>query len=164
MTALHTAAQDGRFECVKYLVEHGAKVETRSKIGWSALTSAANFGHLEVVKYLWFRGADVNSKDSDGLSAVYFAGRNGHMNVVRFLATAGADMLTQDKAGRSVADVGRTKLIRAFSQKFTMRKDLDLLMDARSGAIESVREKIEEGANIEVRILRTAHWALGAGQ
>jgi len=150
LTALHLAAQDGRFECVKYLVEHGAKVETCSNLGWTALTSAASFGHLDVVKYLWFRGADVNFKDGDGLSPAYFAARNGHMNVVRFLATAGADMMSTDKDGKGIADVGKTQLIRAFSKKISMRKDLDLLMDARSGALDAVREKIEDGANVEV--------------
>ena len=123
--------QDGRYEVVKYLLEQGARVDARNPHGWTPLTFASNFGHLEVVKYLWFRGADVNIKDTDGMTPVYFAGRNGHIKVVRFLATAGADIESEDSEGKNLSTVGKTPILRAMTQRFSFRKDLDLLMDAR---------------------------------
>ena len=116
---------------VKYLLEQGARVDARNPHGWTPLTFASNFGHLEVVKYLWFRGADVNIKDTDGMTPVYFAGRNGHIKVVRFLATAGADIESEDSEGKNLSTVGKTPILRAMTQRFSFRKDLDLLMDAR---------------------------------
>jgi len=67
--SLHSAAENGDIEAVKFLVgegEPGADVESKDKWGKTALSHAAHNGHLEVVEFLVREAkpkADVESKD-----------------------------------------------------------------------------------------------------
>src|SRR5690348_4251365 len=64
--ALHQAAESGQEESVITLLEHGAKVDARSKNGWTPLMGAVALRHLEVVKLLVARGAKINARDRRG--------------------------------------------------------------------------------------------------
>ncbi|HVS20342.1 MAG TPA: ankyrin repeat domain-containing protein [Pyrinomonadaceae bacterium] len=63
---LYLAAGEGRLDVVRYLLDNGANVSAREKLGGTALNEAAYYGHLEVVKELLFRGAEVNAIGDDG--------------------------------------------------------------------------------------------------
>ena len=66
--ALIQASSEGHLEFVKYLVSHGADVNTAVDDGLTALMIASTEGHLEVVKYLVNQGADVNAVDDEGVN------------------------------------------------------------------------------------------------
>ena len=56
------AAEDGRMELVKMLVNRGAKINPKDNFhGCTPLTQAALMGRLDVVKFLIERGANVNA-------------------------------------------------------------------------------------------------------
>jgi hypothetical protein len=73
------ASENGQYEIVKYLVEHGAKIHTQ---GDYALRLAARYGHLKTVKYLLENGADIHAKDD---LAFRWALENKHLEVAKYL-------------------------------------------------------------------------------
>lgn len=52
MTALHLAAAYGHYDCVKLLLENGAKVLAKDKFKRSALILAVRNGNLKIVSLL----------------------------------------------------------------------------------------------------------------
>ena len=77
---LYLAAGEGRLESVRYLLDQGAEVNAREKLGDTALTEAAYYGHLDIVKELIFHGADVNMIGDDG-TALDIATNRKHAEV-----------------------------------------------------------------------------------
>ena len=63
---LYLAAGEGRLDVVRYLLDRGADVNAREKMGDTALTEAAYYDHLDVVRELLFRGVDVNAIGDEG--------------------------------------------------------------------------------------------------
>ena len=59
---LHSSAENGRLEDVRYLIEAGADVNAKGEYGYNPLYRSAENGHLEVVRYLIEAGAYVNAK------------------------------------------------------------------------------------------------------
>lgn len=69
ITQLHIAAANGYVSVVKYLVEHGADVDSRDCDYWTPLHGAACWGtlqHAKVIELLVQAGADINAKTLNG--------------------------------------------------------------------------------------------------
>src|SRR5260370_30482058 len=64
--ALRLAAEKGRDEVMKLLLERGADVDARGWYGRTALHGASYKGVLEAVRLLLEHGADVEAKDIYG--------------------------------------------------------------------------------------------------
>lgn len=60
---LHKAAEKGKLEACKLLVEKGASVDARDKDGLTPLHDACTLGKVEVVEYLISQGASVDAVD-----------------------------------------------------------------------------------------------------
>ncbi|KAJ8985951.1 hypothetical protein NQ317_010709 [Molorchus minor] len=84
-SALHLAAYTGRHECVKLLLDHGAKVDAwDDKNQVTPLHCAAAMGHLSCLKLLVKQGADINA----GLcnrSPLHYAVQSSAVECVRVL-------------------------------------------------------------------------------
>ena len=65
-TPLHWAADAGKVEAVKVLVEAGGDVEAKDEDGGTPLHGAAEAGKVEAVKGLVEAGGDVEAKNKDG--------------------------------------------------------------------------------------------------
>ncbi|HXM50774.1 MAG TPA: ankyrin repeat domain-containing protein [Pyrinomonadaceae bacterium] len=63
---LFLAAGQGDIKVVRYLLDEGADINAREKLGHTALAEAAYYGRVDVVKELLLRGADVNAVTDDG--------------------------------------------------------------------------------------------------
>ena len=63
---LFLAAGQGNMEVVRYLLNEGADINAREKLGHTALAEAAYYGHVDVVKELLLHGADINAVSEDG--------------------------------------------------------------------------------------------------
>ncbi len=81
------AALSGHIECVKILLNAGAKVNAQNKFGYTALIQAAYEGHVECVKILLNAGAEVNAQTRvHGFTALKLAADKGQVESVKILA------------------------------------------------------------------------------
>ena len=73
---LFLAAGQGRATVVRYLLDEGADVNAREKLGGTPLMEAAYSGYLEVIQELLFRGAEINAIGNDGTALDIAISRN----------------------------------------------------------------------------------------
>lgn len=85
------AAEDGRLDLVRNLLEAGANPNAKSDGDVTVLIWAAARGHLEVVKALLESGAEPNARTRRGRTAVDIATQEGHDNVVALLRENGKE-------------------------------------------------------------------------
>lgn len=67
-TALHMAARRGNVPVAQALLDGGADLEARDKLGETPLRRAVNCGRVEMVAFLLSRGANVHTKGKSGLT------------------------------------------------------------------------------------------------
>lgn len=125
-TVLMVAAMAGQTETVKLLLAGGAKPNTKSKQGRTALTWASWRGMNDTVKALLDNGADINTRDQWGGSPLNFAVDKGRTETVMVLLNAGAN------PNFPHSETGQTALIDAVVR----------------GHIEIVKSLLEKGANV----------------
>mmetsp|Transcript_41872 Transcript_41872/g.100899 ORF Transcript_41872/g.100899 Transcript_41872/m.100899 type:complete len:251 (-) Transcript_41872:94-846(-) len=65
-TSLHWACEGDHLEVVKVLIEKGADVHAKNRIGGTSLHAACSTGQLELVKLLVEKGADVRATNIHG--------------------------------------------------------------------------------------------------
>eukprot|EP00435_Cladocopium_sp_Y103_P032252 s631_g8.t1 len=85
-TPLHSAAQAGHVDIVRFLLEAGANKDQTKDRGATPLHVAASQGHLEVVRLLIESGADSTITRINGTTALDVAHESGHMEIVYFLS------------------------------------------------------------------------------
>jgi ankyrin repeat protein len=90
--SVYTAAQDGRLDIVRSLLDRGSDVEDRNTLRETALDAASRYGHLAVARLLIERGADVNARDRHGWTPLITASTYGQLEVARLLLDHGADV------------------------------------------------------------------------
>ena len=109
---LHKAANAGKAEEVKGLLERGADVEARDEDGATALHKAANAGKAAVVKLLLEYGADVEAQNEKERTALHVAAEVDKAAVVKLLLEAGANVRAKDEDGRTPRDLATAKSTR----------------------------------------------------
>jgi ankyrin repeat protein len=139
MMPLSRACTNGSAALVELLLNAGANPNTRIATGETPLMTCASTGNADAVRSLIARGADVNAKEpSQHQDALMWAASERHSNVVRLLVEAGANPRAHTKKG------------------FTA-----LHFAAREGDIDSVRQLLASGVNVNTRSLPEAPPATG---
>jgi hypothetical protein len=82
--------QGGAREGIQPLLEHGAKLEARDKLGRTALIWAGMNVYEPVVSFLVDSGADINAADNNNETALTYAGDRGNDEIVALLKSKGA--------------------------------------------------------------------------
>ena len=73
-TPLYHAADEDKFEIVKYLIDFGAWIDLKNTVNnYTPLHAAVEEGHQNVVKFLIENGANVNICNKDFQSPLHFA-------------------------------------------------------------------------------------------
>ena len=88
---LMTASEEGFFDIVQLLLDHGANVNIRLVVlGYTALGYACENGHVEIVKLLLSHGAKPNEKYNNGSSPFLRAKVNKHNQIAKILKSSSA--------------------------------------------------------------------------
>ena len=95
-TALMQAAQGGRTETMRVLLDLGADVHGVDLGGNSALSWVAKGGDTEAAELLLARGADVNWQDNSGFTSLMWAAFNAQLGLAQLLCDRGADVDVRD--------------------------------------------------------------------
>jgi ankyrin repeat protein len=76
---------------VRYLIKHGADVNTRNKAQQTPLILAAHHGDVEVNEALMDAGAEMEAEDGNGWTALTWASYREHDSAASILISRGAD-------------------------------------------------------------------------
>lgn len=98
---LFSAADSGCLALEAELLDAGASVDARDRLGARPLSHAARFGNLDVVDLLLARGAPIDARNLAGATALYAASERGHAAVVARLIERGADVKLTGRSGIS---------------------------------------------------------------
>jgi ankyrin repeat protein len=83
------------------LLDHGASVDARDRLGARPLSHAARSGHLERVDLLLARGAPIDARNLAGATALFVAAEAGQASVAQRLIERGADIKLTGRSGVS---------------------------------------------------------------
>jgi ankyrin repeat protein len=127
-TPLQTAIQEGPRDIFDLLIQSGADVNAKDRLGFTPMYMAIYNKDLDYMKILIANGADVNTKYPGGETLLQAASVTGKTEVVQFLLEKGADINAKD-------NTGWTALLRA----------------ARSADANMVELLLDKGAEIDAR-------------
>lgn len=116
-TALHSAAENGTLEVVRYLLQRDADVNGLDRLQSTPLHYAVTSKNTSAVRLLLNNGAEVNSQDMFGRTPLIKAVSNADESIVLILLEHLADPNIRDLEGQSpisiAADSGHDGVIRA---------------------------------------------------
>ena len=98
-TAMTAAAESGKTDVVKYLLQHGAEINRADGFGLTPMMGACFSGELALVEFLYEEGADPTLAGPNG-TALHLAAALGHLPVVAFLLDKGVPVNISDDSGR----------------------------------------------------------------
>ncbi|MDF1880542.1 ankyrin repeat domain-containing protein [Sulfurimonas sp. MAG313] len=127
-SALHYAARKGDIKIVRYLVEHGAKLDVKSVWKNTPLIDSITHENQEVSLYLIEAGADIKIKNKWSVSPFLSAASFGNIEVIKSLHSKGADIETVNTSS-----------------------DTPLMLAAKGGHVEVLAYLLKHGADKSVR-------------
>lgn len=95
-SALHKCAFDGDVRVSRWLVEHGAVVDSKDSMDVTPLLVAVKMGQKDVAKYLLEQGANANKADFQGNCSVHFCAIRCDPTILKMLLDAGANPQVQN--------------------------------------------------------------------
>src|SRR6195952_4425542 len=98
---LFSAVDKNCIDVATGLLDSGASVDARDRLGARPLSHAARSGHLEMVDLLLARGAPIDARNLAGATALYFAAEAGHPSIAQRLIERGADVKLAGRSGIS---------------------------------------------------------------
>ena len=101
-TAVHRTARDGNVTMLKIILDAGADINARNKIGATPAMLAASRGHLEVLDLLLEYGADMDAVDDDGWNTLNHACENRQIPCIPGLLALGQSWSHRDRCGITV--------------------------------------------------------------
>ncbi len=88
-------------ECVRLLLEHGAKPNLGNRTGLTPLMLAASWGKVDILECLINHGADKNAVDANVQTALMQAASSGSARACQYLVSVGADVNKVDWKGET---------------------------------------------------------------
>ena len=176
-STLFAAADRNCIDLATILLDQGASVDARDRLGGRPLSLAARSGHLEMVELLLQRGAPINARDLSGATALYDAAERGQTAVVQRLIDRGADVNLRGRSGTSpvaaAAFAGRNQVVRMLLAHGADARAADdtgkppIVYAAASGSLDIVRQLLAQHIDVNARYaneLTLLMWASGPDQ
>jgi ankyrin repeat protein len=98
---LFSAVDGNCIDLTTKLLDEGASLDARDRLGARPLCHAAKSGHLQMVDLLLARGASIDARNLDGATALYFAAEGSHILIAQRLIERGADVNLTGRSGIS---------------------------------------------------------------
>jgi ankyrin repeat protein len=98
---LFSAVDGNCLELATRLLDQGASLDARDRLGAKPLSHAAKAGHLQMVDLLLARGAPIDARNLAGSTALYFAAEGSHIAIAQRLIERGADVNLTGRSGIS---------------------------------------------------------------
>ena len=159
------------------LLDFGASVDARDRLGAKPLSHAARFGHLEMVDLLLGRSAPIDARNLSGATALYFAAERGHTAIVQRLIARGADVKLTGRSGISpiaaAAYVGNDAIVEALLARGADERLPDatgkppIVYAAAAGRLDVVKRLLARSIDANARYandLTLLMWAAGADE
>ena len=83
------AAVGGRAEVAEVLLDHGAEVDARNKIGVTPLNLAAHLDNKAMAEFPLGRKANIMARDNEGFTALHSAARGTTLKLLSSCEIAG---------------------------------------------------------------------------
>ena len=154
-TPLICAAGEGRFDVVKYLIDHGADVSKKDYRQRTALHYASKRGHLKVVEVLLSKGAEINVEDENRCTPLMFTAGRIHNDILLYLIDHGADVNKKDGRNRTALHYASDlKVVKALLSKGVeidvedMYLCTPLMLTGERGHIDILLYLIDHGADV----------------
>ena len=93
-TALMHAVRNANINCIKKLIENGARldiIDFHHRYIWTEITS---MGNIELLKYIFSHGIDKDTTDQYGLSVLWYVVNSSNAEAVRYLLDLGVAIPT----------------------------------------------------------------------
>lgn len=160
--ALHEAVQDGHGGIVNDLLENGASVTAKDRLGRTPLHVAAGRGEKETVQLLLQKGADKDAQGNSRRTPLYIAVSDGHAAAAFALLAVGADVHFQCgpfqwSVVHAAAQNGLLSVLRAAIERGADLEARDnenktaCHFAAFEGKVRAINVLAEAGANVNVR-------------
>lgn len=174
---LFAAADRNCIDLTTILLDRGASVDARDRLGARPLSRAARSGHLEMIDLLLQRGAPIDARDLTGGTALYAAAERGQAAVVQRLIDKGADADLKGRSGTSpmaaAAFAGRNQVVKTLLAHGADGRAADdtgkppIVYAAASGELDIVRQLLTQTPDVNARYandLTLLMWASGPDQ
>ncbi|QJT94912.1 ankyrin repeat domain-containing protein [Wolbachia endosymbiont of Diaphorina citri] len=148
-TPILYAAQSGKWDVVKLLISNGAKFNNKITIQGTPLHFAVQEGNLDIIRFLLDEGADIESQDKDNKKPLHLAVDANRLSVVKLLLDRGANVNVTDMYGKTPLDLATEEDVIEVLEKAQL--DQGLLINARDGNLDKVKDLIAQGADLETK-------------
>ena len=98
---LFAAVDANCLDLTTQLLDQGASLDARDRLGARPLSHAAKSGHLQMVDLLLARGAPIDARNLAGSTALYLAAEGSHILIAQRLIERGADVKLAGRSGIS---------------------------------------------------------------
>ena len=123
------------FGVASLLLQHGAAMDIRDKIGWTPLHAAPVSGQVDIMRWLLNHGADANAQTIGGRTPLHLAALKKQPDAVRVLLEHNADVNLRN-------NVDETPLYEAIS-------NFDASLEGK--IVDIVRQLLAHGADTNIR-------------
>jgi len=172
------SATDGNcIDLTTKLLDEGASLDARDRLGARPLSHAAKSGHLGMVDLLLARGAPIDARNLDGATALYFAAEGSHILIAQRLIERGADVNLVGHSGVSplaaAAYAGNEAIVEALLAHGADPRTPDktgktpLIYAAASARFDIVKRLLAQNIDVNARYrndLTLLMWASGPDQ
>jgi hypothetical protein len=155
---LRSAAEDGKLDLLRLLLDAGADPNGSNEYGDTALMGAALYGQVAAAEVLKQAGARLDARETrSGETALMIAARSGELEMARWLAAAGADIRMLDTNGKNALTLA---MERAHDEVASFLREAgvpdqpefaEATAKAREEAIAEARAEAKREADLEVK-------------
>lgn len=150
------AAGAGDTESLDLFSQMGMDIDSKDRVGNTALIKAAGGGHARTVERILGLGADPRHQNSMGRDALMTSSAKGFEQVSRMLLSRGGDITVKDSEGWSALSIaafnGHADVVSLLSsQASPTALDNALLVASFNGDDEVISRLLGAGANINAR-------------